>query len=109
MKTITFGELPCPAADEAFRAAPAGAVVQRQTRLIRNLIWLYIILWLVEGGLRRWFLPGLASPLLLVRDPLVIAIYCISLSNGLFPVNSFVIWGAILAWECSSGVVRSAM
>jgi hypothetical protein len=65
--------------------------------LIRNLIWLYIILWLVEGGLRRWFLPGLASPLLLVRDPLVIAIYCISVSSGVFPVNGFVIWGALLA------------
>ncbi len=97
MRTIASGELPCLPANDTFRAAPAEAVVQRQTRLIRNLIWLYIILWLVEGGLRRWFLPGLASPLLLVRDPLVIAIYCISVSSGVFPVNGFVIWGALLA------------
>jgi hypothetical protein len=60
------------------------------------LIWLYIILWLVEGGLRRWFLPGLATPLLLVRDPLVIGIYCLALGNNLFPFNGFIVWGALL-------------
>ena len=97
MKTIASRELPCTPANDAVRSMPAEAIVQRQMRLIRNLIWLYIILWLVEGGLRRWFLPGLASPLLLVRDPLVIAIYCVSVSSGLFPVNAFVVWGAMLA------------
>jgi hypothetical protein len=65
--------------------------------LIRNLIWLYIVLWLIEGGLRRWFMPGLATPLLLVRDPLAIAIYCLAVANNLFPVNGFIIWGALLA------------
>ena len=44
---------------------------ERQTRVIRHLIWLYLILWLIEGGLRRWVLPGLSTPLLLVRYPLV--------------------------------------
>jgi len=63
----------------------------------RNLIWLYLILWLIEGGLRRWFLPGLASPLLLVRDPLVLAIYWIAASSSLFPFNGFFTWGLVLA------------
>jgi hypothetical protein len=70
---------------------------EKQTELIRHLIWLYLILWLIEGGLRRWVLPGLASPLLLVRDPVVIAIYCLAVSNNLFPTNGFIIWGALLA------------
>jgi hypothetical protein len=79
------------------KAAPArGVAFGQQRRLIRNLIWLYIILWLIEGGLRRWVLPGLASPLLLIRDPVVIAIYCLAIANRLFPVNGFIIWGAIL-------------
>jgi hypothetical protein len=47
---------------------------EQQTAGIRRLIWLYLVLWLIEGGLRRWFLPGLATPLLLIRDPLVVAI-----------------------------------
>jgi hypothetical protein len=72
------------------------AGVGQATRLIRRLIWLYIILWLVEGGLRRWFLPGLATPLLLIRDPLVIGIYCLALANNLFPFNGFILWGALL-------------
>jgi len=70
---------------------------QQARRLIRNLIWLYIVLWLTEGALRRWFLPGLASPLLLVRDPLVVVIYCIAVANNLFPRNAFVTYGALLA------------
>ena len=70
---------------------------ERHTRLIRNLIWLYLILWLVEGGLRRWFLPGLATPLLLVRDPLVLAIYFSAYTKNLFPANAFYFMGLILA------------
>jgi hypothetical protein len=64
---------------------------------IRQFIWLYIILWLIEGGLRRWFLPGLATPLLLVRDPVVVAIYYMALSKHVFPVNEFIRVGALLA------------
>jgi len=97
MKAITAGELPGIPANDRPATAPAGGVVGRQTRLIRNLIWLYIILWLIEGGLRRWVLPGLSSPLLLIRDPLIIAIYWLSVSNNLFPVTGFVVWGAVLA------------
>ncbi|WP_264565360.1 hypothetical protein [Flavobacterium sp. N3904] len=38
-------------------------------------IWLYFLLWIFEGALRKWVLPSLATPLLIVRDP--IAIYII--------------------------------
>jgi hypothetical protein len=47
--------------------------------------------------LRRWFLPGLATPLLLVRDPLVIVIYFVAASKNLFPSNGFIVSGVILA------------
>jgi hypothetical protein len=67
-------------------------------REIRRLIWLYIILWLIEGGLRRWFLPGLATPLLLIRDPVALAIYYLASSKNIFPVNGFIFSGVILAF-----------
>jgi hypothetical protein len=70
---------------------------EKQISLIRNLIWLYIILWLGEGALRRWFLPGLAQPLLLVRDPVVLVIYYLASSNKLFPSNFFITSGILLA------------
>jgi len=70
---------------------------EQETANIRRLIWLYILLWVIEGGLRRWFLPGLATPLLLIRDPVMIAIYCLAISKGLFPANGFIMIGALLA------------
>lgn len=75
----------------------ADVMASDRVRLIRRMIWLYAVLWLIEGGLRRWFLPSLASPLLLVRDPVVIAIYFLSASAGLFPANGFITWGAVLS------------
>src|SRR5882757_6199194 len=68
-----------------------------ETRTIRRFIYLYLILWLVEGGLRRWVLPGLASPLLLIRDPVVLAIYWLALQKGFFPRNGFIGFGIALA------------
>jgi hypothetical protein len=79
------------------RKAPKMLSFEAKTESIRQLIWLYMILWLVEGGLRRWFLPGLTTPLLLVRDPIVIAIYAIAISKNLFPSNAFILGGIFLA------------
>ena len=39
---------------------------------IRKLLWLYFFLLIFEGALRKWFLPGLSTPLLLVRDPVAL-------------------------------------
>jgi hypothetical protein len=99
MKTGSLKESPNILAVKSRRSNLAKEIdFERQTRLIRNLIWLYIILWLVEGGLRRWFLPGLATPLLLIRDPLVVVIYFSAVSKNLFPANGFILWGAVLAF-----------
>ena len=40
--------------------------------LFKKAIWLYIVLLIFEGALRKWFLPSLATPLLVIRDPIVI-------------------------------------
>jgi hypothetical protein len=39
---------------------------------IRQLLLLYFWLLIFEGALRRWILPGLSNPLLLVRDPIAL-------------------------------------
>jgi hypothetical protein len=41
----------------------------RRKRL-RQLFWLYFWLLIFEGALRKWIVPGLSNPLLLVRDPI---------------------------------------
>lgn len=60
-------------------------------RNIRRLIWLYFWLLLFEGALRKWVVPGLSNPLLIVRDPVVIAIFMLSLRARVFPRNAWVI------------------
>jgi hypothetical protein len=59
-------------------------------RNIRRLIWLYFWLLLVEGALRKWVLPQLSNPLLIVRDPVVILIYILALRARVFPTNVWV-------------------
>ena len=40
---------------------------------IQLLLWAYFLLVIFEGALRKWILPGLSTPLLLVREPIAIA------------------------------------
>lgn len=42
---------------------------------LRRLIWLYFWVLILEGALRKWFLPQFSDPLLLARDPIMILIY----------------------------------
>ena len=56
--------------------------------LIKKLIWFYFILLLFEGALRKWFLPGLSQGLLIIRDPIVLWIYYLCYSQGIFPSSN---------------------
>lgn len=51
-------------------------------------IWFYFILLIVEGGLRKWVFPSLATPLLVVRDPVAIWLLWTAWRNGYLPVNN---------------------
>lgn len=50
--------------------------------LYRKAIWIYVFLLIFEGALRKWFLPSLATPLLLVRDPIAIWLTIVGLQKG---------------------------
>ena len=64
---------------------------EKAKRHIRRLTWLYFWLLLVEGALRKWVLPDYSNPLLLVRDPVVIAIYLLAIPARVFPQNGWTI------------------
>lgn len=64
--------------------------------LIKSLLWLYLGLLVFEGSLRKWILPGLADPLLVVRDPVVILIYLLALGQARFPFNGWVVGAIVL-------------
>src|ERR1700740_706341 len=64
---------------------------ERAKRHVRRLIWLYFWLLLIEGALRKWVLPDYSNPLLLVRDPGVIATYLLAIPGRVFPKNGWTI------------------
>ena len=55
---------------------------------IKKLIWVYFILLLSEGALRKWFLPSLSQGLLIIRDPIAIWIYYLCYAKGVFPLDN---------------------
>ena len=54
-------------------------------------IWLYLILLIFEGSLRKWFLPSLATPLLVIRDPIAIGVLIYGSYIGLITWNRYMI------------------
>jgi hypothetical protein len=58
----------------------------KQSDLVRRLIWTYFVLLIFEGALRKWILPGWSTVLLVVRDPIVVAIYLLAAKQ--FPWRS---------------------
>lgn len=59
---------------------------------LKNGIWLYFILLVFEGALRKWILPQLANPLLLIRDPLVLYLFFSASFNRVVYFNSYIFY-----------------
>jgi hypothetical protein len=72
---------------------PPPAEQPRALRAVRILIWVYMVLLVFEGALRKWALPSLSDPLLIIRDPVVLAIYYFAMRARIFPNN---IWMLLL-------------
>jgi hypothetical protein len=58
-------------------------------RLLKQGIWAYFLLLIFEGALRKWFLPGLATPLLIVRDPIALWLVINVWQRGMFPSSLY--------------------
>lgn len=50
--------------------------------LYRKAIWIYLFLLVFEGALRKWFLPSLATPLIIIRDPIAIWLTIVGWQKG---------------------------
>jgi hypothetical protein len=60
---------------------------ETQLTTLRRMIWLYFVLLIAEGALRKWIVPSLTTPLLVIRDPLVLLIYAQAVRCRRFPVS----------------------
>ncbi|NEU67444.1 hypothetical protein GK091_11175 [Spirosoma agri] len=54
-------------------------------------VWAYFILLIFEGALRKWVLPEIASPLLVIRDPIALWLVLRLILQKKFPFTSFTI------------------
>ncbi len=59
-------------------------------KLLKQGVWAYFLLLIFEGALRKWFLPALATPLLIVRDPLAIWLLVATWKRGMLPANNYI-------------------
>jgi hypothetical protein len=66
-------------------------------QLLKRGIWIYFFLLIFEGALRKWFLPFLATPLLVVRDPLAIWLLVMTWKRGLLPENAYLTTTVVVA------------
>ncbi|MDQ6808383.1 MAG: hypothetical protein M3Z64_03005 [Verrucomicrobiota bacterium] len=68
---------------------PSSTTHEKTLQNIRRLIWLYFWLLIFEGALRKWALPALSNPLLIVRDPVAFLIYVLAIRAHVFPRNGW--------------------
>lgn len=61
------------------------AIQSDRLRWIKRLIWTYFWLLIFEGSLRKWILPQFSNQLLIIRDPVALAIYALAIRAGCFP------------------------
>ncbi len=61
--------------------------------LLKKLFWLYFLLLIFEGALRKWVLPGFSAPLLLIRDPVALLIIIESYRKNKWPAR----WSVVTA------------
>lgn len=66
----------------------------RQENIVATLkkgIWIYFYLLIFEGALRKWVLPQLSEPLLIIRDPLALYLLFVAIHRNIWRPNLYVI------------------
>ena len=58
--------------------------------LLKKGIWVYFLLIVLEGALRKWFVPALATPLLIIRDPVAVWLLYTAWKYDKFPSNFYI-------------------
>ena len=87
--------------NQSFHATPGKC--STTVKNIQYLLWLYFWLLIFEGALRKWIVPQLATPLLIIRDPIVIGAYFLAIKEGIFPQNIFIKTIIYVAFTCFLG------
>lgn len=71
-----------------------------EDRILRQLkacVWLYFFLLIFEGAIRKWILPSMANPLLVIRDPVAIWMIFTALRYNVIRLNNYI----LITWAIS--------
>lgn len=86
------------------RQKPWNAI--RQMPLLKKLFWVYFLLLIFEGVLRKWVLPHYSAPLLLIRDPVAMFIIWEAYRTNKWPKQWSALTGLLTAVLVSLCVVQ---
>jgi hypothetical protein len=75
-------------------AAPSG---DSTAPWLKRAIWGYFLLLIFEGALRKWVLPGLATPLLIIRDPIALWLIIVAWQRGLIAPSIYLTGMVVIA------------
>lgn len=75
---------------------PEDSVQVNSKNYLKIAIWLYFFFWIFEGALRKWVLPSLATPLLIVRDPIAMYIIIKAINLKIRFLNGYVVSAFIM-------------
>ena len=67
-------------------------------------VWLYFFLVIFEGALRKWILPGLATPLLIIRDPFAVWLIYSVWRRGALPSSPYL---SAMMWIGMIGILTA--
>jgi len=76
---------------------PLRARIAQPMPLLKKLFWAYFLLLVFEGALRKWVVPPLSAPLLLVRDPIGLLILLEAYRENKWPEKWSAITGVLAA------------
>lgn len=77
--------------------------------LLKKLFWLYFLLLIFEGALRKWILPGFSAPLLVIRDPIGVLILFEAFRTNKWPERWGVTIGLLTAGFLALSIMQVAM
>ncbi|GEO10453.1 hypothetical protein SAE01_29490 [Segetibacter aerophilus] len=80
----------------AFNNESYDGISDNKTTFLKKAVWLYFLLLIFEGALRKWLLPALDTPLLVVRDPIALFIVLASWRLGLLPSTPYLTFTIII-------------
>lgn len=74
-----------------------GLAIDNTSRWLKRGVWAYFFLLIFEGALRKWVVPGLATPLLIIRDPIALWVVVMVWRRNLLPSNIYLAGMTVIA------------